>query len=144
MDNANQYINYLDTPNSKDYKASIYRAGLIKLLGHASPPTEEYSFVMNQATLQRIIFRNIPYYFSNTPKIFGINVYIAKRISDDVIAYAPDLLAKGLFFVFNSFSKEASEYIQEIDSKLNQPGLFQINNIFYISLDMSLPRRNDE
>ena len=83
-----------------------------------------------------MVYRNIPYSFSGTPKIFGVTVLTARHMSDDVIAISYCKTANALATVFNSWKKETRAYIQEIDAQLKEPGYFKINEVLYIVLDM--------
>ena len=136
MNNLSQsYEKILDRPDPKDYKAHIYRYGVLSLLS-AVLISNEYALVMNNTTLQRMIYRNIPYSFSNTPKIFGITVLTARHMSDDVIAISYCKTAYALATIFNSWQKEAQEYIREVDDQLKEPGEYKINEVLYKVLDM--------
>jgi hypothetical protein len=139
VNNSVPYINYLEKPDPKDYKTHIYRNGIISLLSSVLV-TNDYAFVMSNITLQRIVYRDIPYTFNNGPKLFGITVYVAHHIPDDVIAISYCKSAKTLSTIFNSWSKEAAAYIKEVEAQLKEPGLFKINEVLYHVLDMSIKK----
>lgn len=128
------YENFLDKPSSTDYKANVYRIGITSLIMMLNV-TDDYAFVMNQWTFQRISYRNLPHDPKNNT-LFGIKVYIARHMSDDVISLSFCKTSKALSTVFNSWSKEAKVYMNEVESQLHEPGLFKIDGSLYVVLDM--------